>query len=120
MKLSQRRDSEGHIVFDAHNAEGINTGYIRVKIRMDPHLGPLYYFIDEMYVRPEFRGHGVARGLMTYCLRSLLTYDIYLCVADYEKEEYPAENGADENTLFRFYQSFGFRGTLDSMRRAAQ
>lgn len=59
-----------------------------------------YWCLEYLYVKPEYRGKGYAKLLMTSILKQCKNRPIYLFTS--------AEFGSNYNRLCKFYKQFGF------------
>jgi GNAT superfamily N-acetyltransferase len=98
----------GRDIFDAHN-NGKNIGYVTTDRKPD------HVWLDEVYVHPDARGHGIARQLMQNALDYHQGKEIRL-----KPEPYGDASGASEEALRRLYRGYGFSDSGPHMVRSAR
>jgi GNAT superfamily N-acetyltransferase len=98
-------------VFDAHHG-GKNVGYVTTKQKPD------HAWLDELYVHPDYRGHGIARQLMQNALDHHAGTEMRLKAEPYAKDGEQAGQSVDQ--LQDFYRQYGFQGSGPHMTRSAK
>jgi predicted GNAT family acetyltransferase len=96
-EYSHRTDGPDRHVCDAHQ-DGRNVGYTVTLDRRD------FLWLDEVYVKPECRGQGIARTLVDRTIARHQGREIRL-----KPEPYGARSGLSLIELVAFYSRRGFR-----------
>lgn len=111
-KINYSHFAEGdRDVFDAHH-QGRNVGYLTTETRPD------HVWLDEVYVHPDYRGHGIAHQLMNGALAHHAGQEIRLKADPYTKED--ERPGAPADGLKTFYRQHGFEDHGGRMVRKAR
>lgn len=94
-----------HILNEAIDSKNLfyknDYGYIKGYMRPDG-----YFWVDKIYVYPEYRGQGKAKELASHIPKKamLLAQPLYV----------KGENVMDKDNLIKFYSSLGFQEQPDS------